>query len=256
MTGTDGSVDRPAGAGGLKRVSALGGTTVPTVVVGGVEKVLEQGVRANLRPEVDIVFVFDVTGSMSDKRESLIGCMNGFVDELGSLSLDWRASVLPFGDLTVHGDRVDGQLPFFSTAAAVKAELQKMPHFSGGGNAGESSIEAMNAAFTKPWRPKAVKVVVLLTDDYALQSARSTGVLSRLLSSETICFAATIDTQYYRGWAEQSGGKWVKISAQMNMQHVLDLLRGLVRDVATIAAEVHSIGAGSVRKYLELSQGK
>ena len=229
------------------------GPSFSTITIGGATVALPRGDgRASESPQVDVVFVFDTTGSMSDKRESLIACMTGFVDELEKLSLDWRASVLPFGDLTVSGDRVDGQLPFTDKAEKIKMQLRAMPKFSGGGNVGESSIEAMEAALGKPWRSKAVKIAMLLTDDFALDSGRSVSILDRLRKTETICFAATVDAQYYRAWAEQSGGRWAGISQEMDTAAILALLEGLIGDVASIAARVHSLGAGSVRKYLEL----
>jgi hypothetical protein len=208
------------------------------------------------RPMADICIVFDTTYSMNAKIQGLINCMAGFAEDLASLSLDWRLSVLPFGDLTVPGDRIDAGLPFVASAAAAKSQLRAMPRFAGGGNNGESSIEALFSAIAKPWRPKAVRVVVLLTDEPALGADRAEEVLSRLNSAEIICFVASPGHGYYRAWAARTGGHWVKISQSMDTRDILRLLRGLVKDVAKAASDMHAVAGGSYRKYLELTQGR
>ncbi|KQO98734.1 vWA domain-containing protein [Leifsonia sp. Leaf264] len=203
--------------------------------------------------KVDVGFVFDTTGSMSAKRDSLIESMSGFIDELAGLGLDWRVSAIPFGDLTVPGDRIDSALPFVTNVAEAKQQLRGMPQFSGGGNEGESSIEAMSAAVGKAWRNDAVKVLVLLTDDYALNVNRATEITSLLTQTQTLCFAAALDTGYYRDWCTKSGGEWTEIASTMDTGSVLRLIRTLVSKVAITAAAVHAVGGGSVRKYLEIT---
>jgi hypothetical protein len=207
------------------------------------------------RPMADICIAFDTTGSMSGKIAGLINCMAGFAEDLAGLSLDWRISVLPFGDLTISGDRVDVNLPFVASAAEARNQLRTMPRFSGGANEGESSIEAMLGAISKPWRPKAVRVVLLLTDEPALGAERAEEVLHQLRSAEIVCFIASPDHPYFRSWATETGGKWAKISRSMDTREILNLLRRLVKDVAKAASDVHAIAGGSYRKYLEITSG-
>ena len=208
------------------------------------------------QPMADICIVFDTTASMNEKIQGLIDCMAGFADHLARMSLDWRLSVLPFGDLTVPGDRIDAGLPFVASAAGARNQLRTMPRFAGGGNNGESSIEALFSAIAKPWRPKAVRVVLLLTDEPALGADRAEEVLSRLNSAEIVCFVASPDHDYFRSWAASTGGHWVRISQSMDTRAILKLLRGLVKDVAKAASDVHAIAGGSYRKYLELTRGQ
>jgi hypothetical protein len=100
-----------------------------------------------------------------------------------------------------------------------------------------------------------VKVIVLLTDEPALDARRSQRVLGRLRSGEIITFVASPRYDYYQSWAEGTGGRWFEIGPSMDMRALLKLLRGLVSDVATVAAEVHAIAGGDVRKYLALTSG-
>lgn len=229
----------------------------PTLVLGS-ERVVAPGTGFQLasRP-VDICFVFDTTGSMSDKIDGLVRCMVELVQELARLDLDWRVTTVPFGDLTIPGDRVVGSQPFVSTQAAAEAQLRSMPGFSGGGNRGESSIEAMQAALAKRFRPEVVKVFVLLTDEPALQSRQAVPEMvgRALREAEAICFVASPDLPYYRRWAEENGGTWLLIGPSMDTRAVLSLLRSLVRQVASVAHQVHEVGGGSVRRYLEITSG-
>lgn len=216
---------------------------------------LEVSQRIELeRAQVDICFVFDTTGSMSDKIEGLVNCLEDFVDELAKLSLDWRCTCLPFGDLTVFGDRVDGQLPFQSTVQAAKKQLREMDSFNGGANQGESSIEAMIAGIAKPWRPKAVRVIVLLTDDLALGAKRASDVDRSLGAENIVCFVASTPTDYYKGWALNHGGRWFEIGPYLDSRALLELLRRMARDLATVVKNVHDISGGSVRKFMQLDE--
>jgi hypothetical protein len=202
---------------------------------------------------VDICIVFDTTGSMSSKINGLINSMSDFVDALGKLSLEWRISVLPFGDLTVRGDRVDLDLPFVTTAAEAKRQLREMPRFSGGSNRGESSIEAVLGAAGKPWRNGAVRIAILLTDEPALGPKRSGEVLARLLSAEVIMFVASPDHHYYKSWAARTEGEWFRIGPSMDTRALLDLLHLLTGNVAATAAEVHEKAGGDYQQYLRLA---
>src|SRR5690348_16944400 len=85
---------------------------------------------ADGRSQVDICFVFDTTGSMSDKIDGLTRCMVEFVGALAELALNWRITAVPFGDLTVKGDRVVGDLPFVNTRAQAEDMLRTLPRFS------------------------------------------------------------------------------------------------------------------------------
>ena len=107
----------------------------------------------------------------------------------------------------------------------------------------------MRGALSKPWREGTVKILVLLTDEPALGSDQAGSITGALCQSETICFCATYDTPYYRSWANESAGSWVQIGSSMDTEALLAKLRSLVNEVATVAAEVHAIAGGSVRRY-------
>jgi hypothetical protein len=209
------------------------------------------------RRQVDICFVFDTTGSMSDKIDGLITCMVDFVRELSTLALDWRISVVPFGDLTIPGDRIVADNPFVDDRAKAEQQLRAMPRNSGGGNLGESSIEAIEAALAKPYRSEAVKMLILLTDEPALTHNRTPeAVKQQLLQREFMLFALAVDLPYFREWAKATGGSWYPIGQAVDMNAILAVLRELAAHLAQVANKVHALAGGSVKQYLELEQGK
>jgi hypothetical protein len=105
--------------------------------------------KDSARARADLIFVIDTTGSMNDKIDGLIESCESFVDKLAAKRIDWVAAVVGFGDLTVEGDRIVAT-PFSSSAERVKALLRGLPRYSGGGNEGESSLEALQAALDQP----------------------------------------------------------------------------------------------------------
>lgn len=206
---------------------------------------------------VDIVIVFDTTGSMSDKIDGLVRCLQSFVAELDRSKLDWRFSVVPFGDLTIPGDRVVGNLPFVTTCQAAGQMVETLPQFSGGGNVGESSLEAMQAAMAKSYREGAIKVLVMLTDDDPLISPQLTPVSigKALRQREFVCFVASHPGRGYEAWANENAGKWYPIGSSMDTSDLLDFLNGLLKDVAKVSKAIFAIGGGSVSRYI-LTEGE
>lgn len=206
--------------------------------------------------QVDICFVFDTTGSMSNKIDGLITCMVDFVRELATLALDWRISVVPFGDLTIPGDRIVADNPFVGDRISAEQQLREMPRNSGGGNLGESAIEAIDAALAKPYRREAVKMLILLTDEPALMGQRTTeDVRNDLLQREFMLFAISDDHGYFRGWADSTGGSWYPIAAAVDTRAIIDVLRELAARLALVANKVHALHGGSVKAYLALERG-
>lgn len=202
--------------------------------------------------KADLCFVFDTTGSMSDKIDGLVSSMSAFVQKLAELSLDWRMTVVPFGDLTIPGDDVVTTLPFTSDREAGQKMLRIMPRFSGGGNEGESSVKAVSAALQKAYREDAVKVLFLLTDEPALSSeVSSVPVEQQLLGSEALIFVASPPLDYFKRWAVSSGGEWFPIGNTVDTKSILALLER----IATVAHEVHLLAGGSVTRYRELRGG-
>jgi hypothetical protein len=180
------------------------------IVIGGTTLPLDADRQVTIsRRELDLCLVFDTTGSMADKIDGLISCMDALVADLARMALAWRMTTVPFGDLTVLGDRVVDDQPFVADARRASHQLRTMPRFHGGGNLGESSIEAMLAACRKRYRANAVKVLVLVTDEPALGHEQGQHAVHAALSAlDAACFSVAPDTPYFRRFATKHGGEW------------------------------------------------
>ena len=190
---------------------------------------------------------------MSNKIDGLIACMGSLVTELAQMHLDWRVTTVPFGDLTVPGDRIVGELPFLTSEAGAKQQLRNMPRFHGGANDGESAVEAMIAAVQKPYREQAVKVLVLITDEPALLSQQVTPIAvdNGLAAIDAAAFTVAPNMEYYKRWAISRGGRWHQVAQALDTSAIAALFRSLLAQVVEVTDLVHRLGNGSVQKYLE-----
>lgn len=201
---------------------------------------------------VDLVFVIDTTGSMSDKIESLLATCARFVEDFNALRLNHRIAIVSFGDLRVRGDRIQNTA-FTSNVEITQRSLRNIPRNSGGGNEGESSLEALERALSLPFRPDAVQVIVLITDEPAdQQRILADDMINRLVERECLVFVASPPQGYFKQMAARNGGKWYKVSAHTNFNDLLSLFRDLARKVSQVVFDVYQIGDGSVANYLKL----
>ncbi len=201
---------------------------------------------------VDLVFVIDTTGSMSDKIESLLATCSRFVEDFNALRLNQRIAIVSFGDLRVPGDKIQNTA-FTAEVEVTQRSLRNIPRNNGGGNEGESSLEALERALTLPFRSDAVKAIVLITDEAAdQQRLKADDMIGRLTEREMLVFVASPPHKYYQRMALRNGGQWYRISAHTRFNELLDLFRNLARTVSQVVSDVYQVGDGSVANYLRL----
>jgi hypothetical protein len=209
----------------------------------------------DLHAHIEVVFVFDTTGSMNDKIDGLVACTTALVGELDASGIDWSVTTVPFGDLTVVGDTIEEHLPWVTGVHQADAQIRGMRRNSGGGNYGESSFEALEAALAKQGRSGALRVLILLTDEPPLtHNLDPDAVLASVVAADVLCFVVADDLPVYRSLAERTGGQWFPIGSLVDMSSIVDQLAGIGRTVALRAAEVRQLG-GSPQAALELGRG-
>jgi hypothetical protein len=213
--------------------------------------------RDSAKARADLVFVIDTTGSMNDKIDGLIESCQSFVDRLAAKRIDWVAAVVGFGDLTVEGDRIVAT-PFSSSADRVKTLLRGLPRYSGGGNEGESSLEALQAALNLPgYRPDAMKVIVVITDEPALQrELRPATMTGRLREAGALAFVLSPNLKYFRSMATDTGGQWWNVDSGGDFSRILDVFDRIATKVASTVAAVHQLTRGNVKEYMSLPPSK
>jgi hypothetical protein len=203
---------------------------------------------------LDLVFVIDSTGSMSGKINALMSMCEQFVDDLTKSKISYRAAVVAFGDLTVSGDKISAT-PFTANVQTIKSLLQRLPQNSGGANEGESCFEAIQAALKLPFQDKCMKVVVLMTDEPALQhNVAPQQIQGKLVSDGCMLFAFATGEQYYKSFARVTGGSWWDIESTTSLDSVLAVLKKLAASVTSTVTNVARLAGGDVKKYLQLTK--
>jgi Mg-chelatase subunit ChlD len=224
-------------------------------IVAGKPQVSSQTGKVEGSGQVDIVFVFDTTGSMEDKINALLQTCVQFVEEPSKMKLDPQFALISFGDILVEGggDRIELVVPLTPEITKITHGLNHIPRNNGFGNTGESSMEAMMEVFKLPYRPKAVKVAILITDDSAHQHQYTAAqVTAKLREREFLVFVIATNEPYYKEMALKNGGVWKEIGANTDLSEILAIFKEIAKKVSKITQDVYLIGKGSVSRYLQL----
>jgi hypothetical protein len=110
---------------------------------------------------VDIVYVFDTTGSMSEEIDGVIRTSKSFADELQSKGRDYRLGLVTFGDVVLQVYRSDNALT--NSADEFKGWVSSLTA-SGGDDDPENDYGAIKRATEMQFRNEAQKIFILITD--------------------------------------------------------------------------------------------
>jgi hypothetical protein len=114
-------------------------------------------VAEDVRP-VDLVFVLDISGSMSGELESVRNSLNDFLGQLEARKIKGRFGLVTFDD--------DARLTHPLTSDVRKIVEVMRPLFVTGGRAtGDSSLSGLAIAAGLPFDRDARKVVIVITDE-------------------------------------------------------------------------------------------
>lgn len=119
----------------------------------------------------DIVFCFDITGSMTEiinsVKNSVEKLVEGFSTYDSSVTLDWRARVMGYRDFVEDTEYLVNDRPFVTTVDELRDQIAGMEakEYTGGDDP-ESTLDAIWYASRKSdWRENCHKIVVVFTDD-------------------------------------------------------------------------------------------
>ncbi len=107
--------------------------------------------------QADIIFVLDVTGSMSDEIDGVKENIVEFADSLSAQGVDFRLGMVTFLD------EVENIYDFTSNVQQFQQYVNQQ-YAHGGGDMPENSLEALMAATQFDFRPMANRVFIWITD--------------------------------------------------------------------------------------------
>lgn len=119
-------------------------------------------------PIVDVMFALDTTGSMGWAINGVSTGIQNFVDELAKKKkMDVRFGLVAFKHYIDGANQlrviIVNKEPFTTDVIGFRNEVRQLR--AGGGGDNESSLDGVAEAAKQPFRPKATKVILLITDE-------------------------------------------------------------------------------------------
>lgn len=158
---------------------------------------------------IDIVFVFDQTGSMQDEIDAVKNNVLMFADILRGSAMDYRLALITFSD------SVEKVQDFTPDVGLFKSWISNI-YANAGGDEPENDLDALNRALQFKFRPGAAVVFVLITDAPYHQNDSFTKLsmlpLAKKIKLEGIrIYPITADYPQYQWMARETDGAYFSI---------------------------------------------
>ena len=115
-----------------------------------------------------VMFVLDITGSMSSEIEGVKENIKSFMDFIKSEGLAVEVGLVAFRDLQFGEPpellQFDGQ-SFTTDASSFRRQVSRLQAFGGGDNNGESSLDALALACRQTFKEGSERIIILITDE-------------------------------------------------------------------------------------------
>jgi len=136
------------------------------------------------KPQVDVLFVLDVTGSMQDQIDGVRSGIVDFAAKLSERGLDERVGIVAFRD-EMNDEPAEvldfGNGTFTKDYDTFRARMDRLIA-DGGGDNDESSYDALRLAAIQPFRARATRALILITDAAPHLPDRKTRSLDEVVS--------------------------------------------------------------------------
>ncbi|MBU0559457.1 MAG: VWA domain-containing protein, partial [Bacteroidetes bacterium] len=162
--------------------------------------------------DVDIVFVLDVTGSMSNEINAVKNNLIEFTDSLSYQGIDFRLGMVTFLDVIENVYDFTRDVQSFQTIIS-----QQYAH--GGADTPENSLDALDKASQFEYRPEAKKIIIWITDANYHEKNTHTQldkqtVINSMLSKEILVHvigSTVYKSAYYDPFTIATGGSFYNI---------------------------------------------
>ena len=186
-------------------------------------------------PPMDVVFVFDTTGSMSDEIAGMIRVATDFAFVLKSNNVECRIGVVTFGAVE-EPQVIRGVQDLTHDVDQIKQFLRAQNALGGGD---EDQIKALHYAFTdlKNYRSGVEKTFILITDEKHTRRSKASmsfdqivGLLADENAHTTVYVVAdpAQDGADYKRLARMTGGKFYDIHGSVPFT---DIIAQIAKDI-------------------------
>ena len=190
--------------------------------------------------KADIVFVFDVTGSMSGEISGLKARASAFADALAARGIDYRLALISYGD------EIRDTHDFTNDIAIFKSWIEGLSA-SGGGDTKENSLEGLAEATKLSFRSVSQRIAILITDADYHEAGESGGgtttytteTMIKLLDEKRILTSVVgPDMSQFHQIAEGTGGLWFNITA--DFQSIIDRIGSILSSQYVVTYTTHN----------------
>lgn len=222
---------------------------------------------------VDVVFVFDTTGSMREQIEGVKERCIAFAEELNSKGRDYRLGLVTFWD-TIQGVYNDDHT-LTSDVGTFKGWIEGL-RATGGDDTPELALEAMVEGSQMRFRDDAQRVLILITDAPPHHSADSSGfshltvdeTLDQLRAARVTLFSVAPDlSRYgerfglparneYGRLADELGGKFYDLDREPDFTAIIDEIGGLIASQYSLTYESARPSHDGTRRGIEVKVGE
>ncbi|MBN1996075.1 VWA domain-containing protein, partial [candidate division KSB1 bacterium] len=188
----------------------------------------------------DIVFVFDVTGSMGDEIEGLKSRAQAFADALAARGVDYRLALVTFGDT------VEDVYDFTSDVNQFKNWIGSLSAH-GGSDYKENALEGLARAASLSFRAVTQRMSILITDaDFheagevgvGTTSFTTESMVAHLLGKGIVNNVVGPDQEPHHQLAEDTGGLFFDITG--DFQAIVDLIGNIISSQYLITYNTHN----------------
>ena len=182
---------------------------------------------------VDIVFVFDTTGSMSEEIEGVKNTSITFANKLRDSNRDFRLGLVAFGDKIREVRNRDDTLT--SDAEEFKRWIGRL-WADGGGDDPEISLDAVRRATQMKYRDGTQKVLILITDAPPHQKGDGTP-FSQVVPEELVgqlrdqgftVYAVAYDHPHFRRVVGETSGEFYDIHRESDFTGIIEKIGSLI----------------------------
>ena len=129
--------------------------------------------------DIDVVFVVDATGSMTDDIDAVRSNVSGILTKLASITDSYRVALVTYKDFSDSGGDPDDypsqvNLDFTTDADALRSALGNL-EVTGGGDWPETVYSGVTSALNLSWRSGVRKIAIVLGDAPAKEPEPHTG---------------------------------------------------------------------------------
>jgi hypothetical protein len=186
---------------------------------------------------VDIVFVFDTTGSMEEEINGVVRTSLAFADALVSKGRDYRLGLVTFADqvLLVNNGPASATNAMTADATEFKSWVSKLVA-SGGEGDQENDYAAIHRALQLTFRSEAQKIFILITDapPHHTNDPADGGViftdpvlnyqptLDKLKAQNVSLYAVTPNLSEFTQLASETGGRFYDIQINPDFTGIIE----------------------------------